>query len=249
MPNRMNTQGYTALVDHPNGAAHFGAWCAIVEICSAREPKEMRGVLPEGDGTIGGISRVLGRISRLPPEIFQELLPRLISDPEIKWLEKSPDASGKSPDPPGDAPEVPGRKGREGEGTEGEGKEQPNTAGAKNGAALVVLPTPSGRFEEWWDLWSSVKGTNHHYNAEQVYPRQVTNETEGDCFECTRSYLESISNPAKGYNPENFLIEQGRDKFKARWPRARDSPVRPSGTDAVMELAKKNLERTGRIFG
>ena len=101
MPNHMQTQGYTSLVDHPDGAAHFGAWCAIVEICSAREPKERRGYLPESDGTIGGISRSLGRISRLPGKIFQDVIERLMSDPEIAWIEVVSETSGKSPETSG----------------------------------------------------------------------------------------------------------------------------------------------------
>jgi hypothetical protein len=97
-------------------------------------------------------------------------------------------------------------------------------------------------------MWSAVKGTNHQGNAEQVYPRTVTTDTEADCMACTQSYLNSLDNPAKGFNPENFLIDQARDKFKARWP-ARASPVATKGADAVKALALKNLERTGRIFG
>ena len=130
MPNRMNTQGYTSLVHHPNGAAHFGAWCAIVEICSTREPKELRGTLPESDGSIGGISRTLGRISRLSPAVFEELLPRLINDPEIAWIEQlaespgeNPDASGESPGTSGENPETSRREGRGGEGIGGNRRE------------------------------------------------------------------------------------------------------------------------------
>ena len=77
---------------------------------------------------------------------------------------------------------------------------------------------PSGRFEEWWALWSSIKGTNRRYNAEQVYIREVMTALEEDCFECTRSYLQSLDDPTKGYHPHNFLIEQRKDLYKARWP-------------------------------
>jgi len=80
---------------------------------------------------------------------------------------------------------------------------------------------PSEKFEEWWKLWSAVRGTNHRINAEGVYIRTVTVAAEAACFECTVSYLNSLDNPAKGYNPENFLIEQARDGFGARWPAVR----------------------------
>ena len=36
VPNRMDGAGYTALVDHPNGAAHLGAWLAMIEAAVAR---------------------------------------------------------------------------------------------------------------------------------------------------------------------------------------------------------------------
>ncbi len=114
-------------------------------------------------------------------------------------------------------------------------------------AVLSVIkpdPPPSRSFAEWWGIWSSVKGTNHQRNAEQVYPRVVTEETEADCLACTKSYLASLDNPAKGYNPENFLMDQVGDKFKARWPpsKARDSPYNkpqfdgPEGTDGYQVL-------------
>ena len=94
VPNKMDGSGYTALVDHPNGAAHLGAWYAIVEIASRQKP---RGNLPD---PIGGICQCLGRISRLPADVFAEVLPRLL---EIGWIEEvslnqySPNASAESP--------------------------------------------------------------------------------------------------------------------------------------------------------
>ena len=131
MPNKTNSQGYTALVEHPRGALHYGAWCAIVLVCSLREPREKRGTLPEADGTIGGISRALGRISRLPPEIFEEVLPRLINDQEIAWIEQLGDVSGKSPDVSGKSPGRIEGNGRESSSQGRERQKQPPFA--KNG--------------------------------------------------------------------------------------------------------------------
>ena len=127
VPNKTSGNGYNALIDHPNGAAHLGAWYAIVGACSLREPKDLRGNLPESDGTIGGISRALGRISRLPPELFAEVLPRLIHDPDIQWIEQYGEMSGENPETPGENPETPGanRTGQEGTGGEGKGIEPP----------------------------------------------------------------------------------------------------------------------------
>lgn len=87
MPVRkFSGSGYTALVmEHPNGAAHFGAWCAMVLIAANGDP---RGTLPRAIGVnphdISGICRLLAGMSRLPAAIFEEAVPRLI---EIGWLE------------------------------------------------------------------------------------------------------------------------------------------------------------------
>jgi len=86
VPIKTDGEGYTALVDHPNGAAHLGAWYAIVEAAAKQTPKENRGMLPGGiPQGVGGICQSLGRMSRLPSGIFQEVIPRLL---EIGWLEE-----------------------------------------------------------------------------------------------------------------------------------------------------------------
>ena len=103
IPNKTDGEGYTALVDHPNAAAHLGAWYAIVEAASKQST---RGQLPAGiPPDLGGISRSLGRMSRLPSDVFREVIPRLL---EIGWLEEfSPDVPGENPDVPGENPDVP----------------------------------------------------------------------------------------------------------------------------------------------
>ena len=94
IPNKMDGDGYTQLVDHPDGAAHFGAWIAIVEIASRCDPRgtllrECRRQVPatsqDGAGLqIGHDSVSLSRISRISEQIFRDAIPRLI---EIGWLE------------------------------------------------------------------------------------------------------------------------------------------------------------------
>lgn len=110
VPNKMDGEGYTSLVDHPNGAAHLGAWLAIMEIASKQEPRTARGTLPGGPShDLGMICRSLGRISRLPAAIFEEVLPRLMAAP-ISWLEvlsneQSATPSGESASISGESPE------------------------------------------------------------------------------------------------------------------------------------------------
>ena len=86
IPNKTDGDGYMRLVDHPEGAAHLGAWYAIVE-CASKQ--KFRGNLPPGiRHDIGGISQSIGKISQLPSGIFETVIPRLM---EIGWLEEAPE--------------------------------------------------------------------------------------------------------------------------------------------------------------
>ena len=72
--------GYTQLLDHPNGAAHFGGWIGLVEVGATCEP---RGTLLRGNGKPHDVES-LSRITRIPVEILAEAIPRLL---DIGWLE------------------------------------------------------------------------------------------------------------------------------------------------------------------
>ena len=80
MQNRMDCDGYTELVDHPNGAAHLGAWLATVWIASRCHT---RGTLTRDNGQ-PHTAESLARVSRIPVIILEEALPRLL---RIGWLE------------------------------------------------------------------------------------------------------------------------------------------------------------------
>lgn len=79
VPNRMDGLGYVTLMSHPNGAAHFGAWLAIIEIASRQKD---RGTLPQNGA---GLSHSLAVISRIPATIFDEAVPRLL---DLEWMEQ-----------------------------------------------------------------------------------------------------------------------------------------------------------------
>lgn len=81
MPNKFDGDGYTYLVDHENGAAYFGAWCALVEVASRCD---VRGTLLRNGG-LPHDAESLSRITRLPIELWDEVLPRLVS---IGWIER-----------------------------------------------------------------------------------------------------------------------------------------------------------------
>ena len=89
IPNKQDGDGYTELLDHPNGAAHFGAWTAIVQLASKCKP---RGTLVR-DGSCGHDIQSLARITRIRMEVFTESIPRML---HIGWLEViSPSALGE----------------------------------------------------------------------------------------------------------------------------------------------------------
>lgn len=79
-PNKHDGDGYTELVEHENGAAHFGCWNAIVQVASKCEP---RGTLLRDTGKPHD-SASLARMTRLPEPMLREAIERLIV---IGWLE------------------------------------------------------------------------------------------------------------------------------------------------------------------
>ncbi len=153
VPNKMDGDGYTELVSHPSGAAHLGAWLAMVEIASRCEP---RGTLVRAHAPQEGATRSQepapqgrtrprphdsgspSRISRLPAAVFDEVIPRLL---EIGWIEEvSPEeveatdipqeGATRSQEPAPSRARAEGN-GREGNGTEGKGTEGEGVAGAR----------------------------------------------------------------------------------------------------------------------
>jgi hypothetical protein len=98
----MDNAGYAALVMHPNGAAHFGVWIALVEIAS-RCPQ--RGTLAKSGKPLS--ARDLSLICRFPEEIIAEAIERLLSD-DIGWLEKCEviEQGAGIPHPPAGIPQV-----------------------------------------------------------------------------------------------------------------------------------------------
>lgn len=82
MPNKMDGDGYTELVDHPDGASHFGIWCALVMVASKCQP---RGTLARsGGGAHDCVS--LARVTRLPSDAIASAIARFV---KIGWLESS----------------------------------------------------------------------------------------------------------------------------------------------------------------
>lgn len=84
MPTKHDGDGYTEFMDHPDGAAHFGAWCAMVQVAAKCDP---RGTLlrdARNGVRLGHDAESLARIVRIPAAIMRAAMDRALS---IGWLE------------------------------------------------------------------------------------------------------------------------------------------------------------------
>jgi len=87
MPIRHDGAGYRQLIDHPNGAAHFGAWCALIEVAASCD---VRGTLSRNSAT--PLSEAdLARMTGIPEKIWKEAVPRLVS---IGWIKNNENPAG-----------------------------------------------------------------------------------------------------------------------------------------------------------
>jgi hypothetical protein len=84
LPTKQEGDGYTELMDHPNGCAHFGAWTAILQLAAKCSP---RGALIRdlGGRKLAHDYKSISRITRVPESILAEAIPRLM---ELGWLEE-----------------------------------------------------------------------------------------------------------------------------------------------------------------
>jgi hypothetical protein len=129
IPNKLDGDGYTELIDHPAGISHYGAWVTIVHVASRCDP---RGTLLRA-GKKPHDSTSLARMTRVPSMVYEEVIPRLIS---IGWLEAVNDDCEKTCEESHDAagiphggatiPHDPALNGREGK--EGNRRERPQAA-------------------------------------------------------------------------------------------------------------------------
>ena len=79
IPNKMDGDGYTELVDHPDGAAHYGVWVALLLIASKSSP---RGDLARSGGVPHDIAS-LARVTRLQSAVIAPAIARLL---KIGWM-------------------------------------------------------------------------------------------------------------------------------------------------------------------
>lgn len=82
VPNKHDGDGYTELIDHENGAAHLGAWLAILQVASKCP---IRGTLMRDNG-MPHSATTIARVTRIGKGIIYDAITRL-SSVEIGWLE------------------------------------------------------------------------------------------------------------------------------------------------------------------
>lgn len=88
VPNKHDGDGFTELLDHKNGMAHYGAWHLILQVASKCDP---RGTLLR-DGAAGGkiphTAESIARITRGVATTIKDAIDRLVS---IGWVESCDD--------------------------------------------------------------------------------------------------------------------------------------------------------------
>lgn len=84
IPNKMDGDGYTELVDHPDGAAHYGVWIALLLVASKSTP---RGDLARSGGVPHDCAS-LARVTRLQSAVLAPAIARLL---KIGWMAESGD--------------------------------------------------------------------------------------------------------------------------------------------------------------
>ena len=129
-PNDLSADGYVELVGYQDGAAHLGAWYAILMVASRAKPR--RGVLLKEDGR-PHTAESLARVTRLPETIVTEAIPRLLGIGLLEVVD--PDAhqnNGLPPHPGAGIPQGPARKPQDGA-VEGKGTEHHHQEGNGRG--------------------------------------------------------------------------------------------------------------------
>lgn len=147
VPNKQDGDGYTQLLDHEKGPAHFGCWTAILQLASKCE---LRGSLLRklGESWLAHDTDSISRITRMPKSLVMVTIRRCL---DIGWLEELAAFPAAAPVNLSDLAEKAVLKGREGKGIEEKGKEGEGSEGedtvapAAAAPASPVLSLPEGR--------------------------------------------------------------------------------------------------------
>lgn len=219
IPNRMDKASYVRLVSHPDGAAHLGAWLAIVEIASRCDT---RGTLIQ-DG-IPLSPHDIAAISHLPAVVIEAAMHRLCS--EVGWLEIDPQSienKDVAPIPHEGAGfphhDAPSRACDERNGTERNGTENQHVHGKR---ALVVVDPRDAWFDDFWAVYGKIRNANKA-KAKVSFKRVVSNQTAFDRI------MDRLRLQAPGY----LAREPDKRPHATTWlngARWEDEPDAPAGS-------------------
>lgn len=156
-PNKMDGAGYTRLLDHAGGPAHYGVWCAVVLIASRCD---IRGTLLKDGEPL--TAEDIARIARMPLGTVQFALQRLVG--EVRWMDEVEPPQNQqhgtkcqNPAPQCQNPAHEG-KGMEGNRTEEEHPLPPQGGGAQNSASLRAEIATSENRQRADDLFRTFIG-------------------------------------------------------------------------------------------
>jgi hypothetical protein len=220
VPNKMDGDGYTELLDHPDGPLHYAAWMALVLVASRCGE---RGTLLRSTGEPHD-SASLSRMSRIPASVFAAAIPRLL---RMGWIERKslPDIESQAP------AEIPQEGAASPQatdyGTERNGTER------KEGNTPLKPPKGDERFDAFWAVV-------HHKTAKdaatRAYAKAVKRlrqrEVDPHAFLLERMRQFAASPAAHPddrtpIHPATWLNQGRYDDDPATWARvARGSPVR-----------------------
>jgi len=256
VPNKMDGSGYRELIDHENGAGHLGARYAILEISSRQK---VRGTIPQESAAergdipqdLAATCRCLSRVSGLPTKVFTEVIPRLV---QIGWVEELETVRNlRDRTIPQDDAEKCLSRAREGNGMEGNGKEQKHVATATSAPEEFQLsaPPPSPvrpsvpagpTFDDWWKLY-----WNHDAKKDALKAWPVAVKKKGAQFlvDQVTAYRQRFEETDKWEFKSRMLPatwlrgERWNDKCGPEVARnGSRAPARQSRSDAITEALK-----------
>jgi hypothetical protein len=132
MPNDLSADEYVELVDHQDGAAHFGVLSSLLMVASRAKP---RGTLVTHDGRPQD-AESLARLTRHPKVLVENAIERLLKIGLLEWRSANPRRKSIIPRHPTGSVGPEGAsegKGREHHHQEGKGKERKKKGSELNG--------------------------------------------------------------------------------------------------------------------
>lgn len=238
LPNSLDGAGYTELIEHKNGAAHYACWVGCVIVASRCDP---RGTLLRGSARPHN-SDSLSRITRIPEHFWKEALPRLVSlgwleciDGELKDLGQSAETDdaasqvGATLSQDG-AAHTEGNR-REGKGTEGSSTEPENLA------AVLVYQTV-GNGPKTWEL------TQEFFDQlREAYPGVDVLE------QCRKARVWMMANESRRKTAKGMPRYLNNWMDRAQNSSSRNQPTKPAIESAYDLLQKRMAETDAKYAG